>query len=100
MQNHCPQLVSSIITEPLPEHTLTDLWKLQQEDDTVGPLLTAVEDQKYPSSSATQGTSRKFQLLLQQWKQLYVNQGLLFHRYEGIEKWAQLVIPDSLKLEY
>ena len=45
------------------EHTLADLKKIQQEDDTVGPLLKAVEDQQCPPSNV--GKSRKFQPLLQ-----------------------------------
>ena len=47
VHNHCSQVVSPVITEPLPglcEHTLSDLRKLQQEYDTVGPLLKSVED--------------------------------------------------------
>ena len=105
MQNDCPHILSSVTTEPFPElheHSVTDLRKLQQDDDTVGPLLKAVEDQQCPPSNVTQGKSRKFQLLLQQWKQLYLHKGLLFRRYEdyqGKEQWAQLVLPESLKSE-
>ena len=97
--------LSSVTTEPFPdlcEHSVTELWKLQQEDDTVGLLLKAVEDQQRPPSSVSQGKSRKFQLLLQQWNQLYVNGGLLFRRYEdcqGNEQYAQLVLPESLTAE-
>lgn len=93
----------STTLEPFPglcERTLTDLRKIQQEDDTVGPLLKAVEEKQCPPS--TKGKNRKFQLLLQQWKQLYTNNGLLFRRYEdceGKEKWAQLVLPESLQVE-
>ena len=105
IQHGSSHILSLVTTEPFPElckRSVTDLRKLQQEDDTVGPLLKAVEDQQCPPSSATQGKSRKFQLLLQQWKQLYVNEGLLFRCYEdcqGKEQWAQLVLPESLKTE-
>ena len=47
VHNDCPQVVSPVIKEPLPglcEHTISDLRKLQQEDDTIGPLLKSVED--------------------------------------------------------
>ena len=50
----------------------------------------------------TQGKDRKFHLLLQQWNQLYIQQGLLFRHYEdchGEEKWAQLVVPLVLQKE-
>ena len=104
-QNDCPYILSSVTTEPFPDlcqHSFTELRKLQQEDDTVGLLLKAVEDQQRPPSSVSQGKSRKFQLLLQQWNQLYVNGGLLFRRYEdcqGNEQYAQLVLPESLTAE-
>ncbi len=105
MQTDRPHILSSVATEPFPElceHSVTDLRKLQQEDDRVGVLLKAVEDQQCPPSRVIQGKSRKFQLLLQKWQQLYVNEGLLFHRYEdcqGKEQWAQLVLPESLQAE-
>ena len=101
-QNDCPYILSSVTTEPFPdlcERSVTELRKLQLEDDTVGLLLKAVEDQQHPPSSVSQGKSRKFQLLLQQWNQLYVNGGFLFRRYEdcqGNEQYAQLVLPESL----
>ena len=105
VKNNCPHILSSVTTEPFPglyEYSVAELQKLQQEDNTIGLLLKAVEDQQCPPSCMTQGKSRKFHLLLQQWKQLYVNEGLLFHRYEdcqGREQWAQLVLPESLKAE-
>ena len=40
--------------------------------------------------------------MLQQWKQLYIYNGLLFRRYEdanGNEKWTQLVVSKSLQKE-
>ena len=101
-QNDCPYILSSVTTEPFPdlcERSVTELRKLQLEDDTVGLLLKAVEDQQHPPSSVSQGKSRKFQLLLQQWNQFYVNGGLLFRRYEdcqGNEQYIQLVLPESL----
>ena len=104
-QNDCPHILSSITTEPFPdlcERSVTELRKLQQEDDTVGLLLKAVEDQQHPPSSVSQWKSRKFQLLLQEWNQLYVNGGLLFRHYEdcqGNEQYAQLVLPESLTAE-
>ena len=104
-QNDCPHILSSVTAEPFPdlcEHSVTELRKFQQEDDTVGLLLKAVEDQQRPPSSVSQGKSRKFQLVLQQWNQLYVNVGLLFRRYEdcqGNEQYAQLVLPESLTAE-
>ena len=57
-RTYVSHILSLVTTEPFPElceHSFTDLRRLQQEDDTVGLLLTAVKDQKCP---VTQGKSR------------------------------------------
>ena len=85
MQNDDPHNLFSVSTEALSDlcdHSIEELRQLQQNDDTVGPLLKAVEDQQFPTSTVTQGKSRNFHLLLQQWKQLYITDQLLFWRYE------------------
>ena len=82
------------------EYRSDDIRKLQQADDDISLLFQAVEEQQKPSPDTCQGKSRTFQLLLQQWKQLYIRNGLLFCRYEdtnGNEKWSQLVVPQSLQ---
>ena len=64
--------------------------------------MQAVEEKQKPFNDTYQGKSRIFQLLVQQWKQLYIRNGLLFRRYEdanGNEKWTQLVVPKSLQEE-
>ena len=105
MQNEDPHNLFSVSTEALSDlcdHSIEELRQLQQNDDTVGPLLKAVEDQQFPTSTVTQGKSRNFQLLLQQWRQLYIKDRLLFRRYEdchGKQQRAQLVVPESLKTE-
>ena len=86
----------------LTERSISDLQQLQQDDDVVGPILKAVIEKDRPSRTLTQGKDRKFYLLLQQWDQLYIEQGLLFRRYEdchGKEKWAQWVVPLALQKE-
>ena len=89
-------------SDGLTERTTSDLQQLQQADGVVGPILKAVTENKRPSPNMTQGKDRKFHLLLQQWNQLYIRQGVLFRRYEdchGEEKWAQLVVPLVLQKE-
>ena len=64
--------------------------------------MKAVIEKDRPSRTLTQEKDRKFYLLLQQWDQLYIEQGLLFRRYEdchGKEKWAQWVVPLALQKE-
>ena len=48
----------------------------------MGPLLKTVSENQNPSFSMTQEKNKKFQLLLQQWNQLYIREGLLFHHDE------------------
>ena len=89
-------------SDGLTERTTSDLQQLQQADGIVGPILKAVTENKRPSPNMTQGKDRKFHQLLQQWNQLYIQQGLLFRCYEdchGEEKWAQLVVPLVLQKE-
>ena len=89
-------------SDGLTERTTSDLQQLQQGDGVVGPILKVVTENKRPSPNMTQGKDRKFHLLLQQWNQLYIRQGLLFRHYEdchGEEKWAQLVVPLVLQKE-
>ena len=89
-------------SDGLTERTTSDLQQLQQADEVVGPILKAFTENKRLSSNVTQGKDRKFHLLLQQWNQLYIQQGLLFRHYEdchGEEKWAQLVVPLVLQKE-
>ena len=84
------------------ERTLEELRKLQQTDDEIGPVLQALEDKKQFSTIGQQGKSRSYRLLLQQWDQLYTENGLLFRRYEdtmGRKKWAQFVVPQVVRKE-
>ena len=63
MQNDHPHILSSVSTGPFPElheHSVSDLQKLHQEDDTVGLLLKAVKNQQCPPSSVTRGKSRYY----------------------------------------
>ena len=91
-----PPVISSVDSYMLIERTPEELRKLQQTDNEIGPILQALEDNKQLSTVNLQGKSRSYRLLLQQWNQLYVQNGLLFRRYEDIsghKKWAQLVVP-------
>ena len=52
MQDDHPHNLSSVSPEvfsDLCEHATEELRELQQNDDTVGPLLKAVEDKQFPS---------------------------------------------------
>ena len=94
--------VTAYQSSGLAERTIPDLQPLQQDDDLIGPILKAVIEKERPSRKVTQGKDRNFYLLLQQWDQLYIQQGLLFRRYEdchGNEKWAQWVVPLALQKE-
>ena len=86
----------------LAERNPKELQKLQKTDQEIGPMLQAVRDSKQPSTENIQGQSRRYRLLLQQWEQLYVHDGLLFRQCEdnsGKRKWAQLVVPQVLRNE-
>ena len=97
-----PPVISSVNSYMLIERTPEELRKLQQADDEIGPILQALEDNKQLSTVNLQGKSRSYRLLLQQWNQLYVQNGLLFRRFEDIsghKKWAQFIVPQTLRKE-
>ena len=80
------------------ERTQEEQRKLQQTDDEIGPVLQALEDKKQFSTIDQQGKSRSYRLLLQQWDQLYTENGLLFRSTMGRKKWAQFVVPQVVVL--
>ena len=95
-------VISSVESYMLIKRTPEELRKLQQTDDEIGPILQALEDNKQLSTVNLQEKSRSYRLLLQQWNQLYVQNGSLFRRYEDIsghKKWAQLVVPQMVRKE-
>lgn len=95
-------VVSSVDTYVLMERTPEELRNLQLTDSEIGPILQAIENNSRPSIDDIQGKSRSYRLLLQQWDQLYIQDGLLFRRYEdasGHTKWTQLVVPQKAREE-
>jgi len=62
----------------LTERSPTDIWELQLADEVLGPLMSAIEAKQRPDAKTTQGRNRPYALLLQQWDQLYIQDGLLF----------------------
>ena len=76
----------SVTTEQpnwLTERTIPDLCTTTAEGwwDGGSPLEGCFRKSN-PSFSMTQEKNKKFQLLLQQWNQLYIWEGLLFRHYE------------------
>ena len=61
--------LSSQVVERAEHYTLQDICELQQEDDTVGPVLEAMEAAKKPSPDDIAGKRREIGYLLQLWDQ-------------------------------
>ena len=70
-------VVASVTTPLLTDRTVDELIMLQQRDEDIGPILDAVKKKQRPSTNV-QGRSRTYRLLLQQWDQLYAEEGLLY----------------------
>ena len=88
----------TILTECSPE----EFRELQRVDEVLGPLDESIEAKQKPSPNATGGKDRSYTLLLQQWDQLYLQDGLLFPNYQdtsGKHHWAQLVVLKFLQEE-
>ena len=82
-----------ILTGKLP----VELRQAQLGDPTIGLILRSIEKGEQPE---VQGQSREFRLLVQQWEQLEVKDGLLYRRYDkeaDNSVWLQLVAPKCLR---
>ena len=91
--------IGTLVRLHLSFHQLTliqtpeELCKLQQVGDKIGPILaTSFRRQQATFNS---GKNRSYRLLLQQWNQLYMQNSLLFQRYEDISGHKKL---NGLKL--
>ena len=72
----------------------------QREDPIISPVLAAKEVNKRPDPDTTATWSKDGRILLQQWEQLEIQDGLLwrrFHHPEGNRSHLQLVVPTSLR---
>ena len=86
----------------LTERSPTEIRELQLADEVLGPLMLAIEAKQKPDANTTRGRSRPYALLLQQWDQLYIQDGLLFRNYQdtsGSNQWPQLLVPKALQEE-
>ena len=54
-------------------------------------MLQAVRDSTRPSMDNLQGQSRRYRSFLQQWEQLYVRDGLLYHQSEDNDGKREMV---------
>ena len=96
-------LIAALATQPvLTERSSMEIRELQLADEALGPLMTAMEAEQRPDASTTCGKSRSYSLLLQQWDQLYMQDGVLFRNYQntsGNTQWSQLVVPKACQDE-
>lgn len=88
----------------LTKHSPVEIQELQLQstDEVLSPLMKAMEARQRPDIGTTCGKDRSYTLLLQQWDQLYIKDGLLFHNYQdtsGNTQWSQLVVLKVLQEE-
>ena len=61
------------------EYSPLDLHRAQAGDYNIGKLLQAKQDTRKPSVENSTGESLEYHRLLQQWDQLLIQDGLLWH---------------------
>jgi hypothetical protein len=75
-------------------------YRAQREDPIISPILAAKEANKRPHPDTTATWSRDSRILLQQWEQLEIHNGLLWRRFyhpDGSHSHLQLIVPKSLR---
>ena len=79
-----------------------DIRKLQREDDTLGPVIQAIQSGERPNTNKTKELSRETRRLFQLWDQLQLRDNILHRQYEKTDKSSivlQLLVPNSKKEE-
>ena len=96
-------VMATLTAQPvLTERSPKEIRALQLTDTVLGPLMEAMEANQKPEAATTRGKDRSYTLLLQQWDQLIMQEGLLFRNYQdasGNTQWSQLVVPKALQEE-
>ena len=74
----------------------------QRKDPAIAPILAAKQKGILPDPNTVASWGREGQILMHQWEQLEVHDGVLwrrFHHSEGTHSHLQLVVPASLRRE-
>ena len=77
-----------------------EIRNLQLQDNTIGPVLRAKEQQNRPGSDIISAYCTQTRKLFQLWDQLQVSKGILFRIFhDSTTNTSQLVVPTSLHSE-
>ena len=74
-----------------------EVRKLQEEDPTIGPILSALVRDDKPSPDYAKGQSPEFRKLVQIWDQLCLKDGLLWRRYDHPQTAAHHLAPTVVR---
>ncbi|XP_065902263.1 uncharacterized protein [Dysidea avara] len=78
------------------------LRSMQLDDDCIGQILRAKEQEQQPSTNFAKSQPISFRRLLQQWDQLIIHDGVLyrlFHHHSKEQISLQLIVPTVLREE-
>ena len=96
-----PHIVNSV-TNSVMGYSRDELQQAQAEDKVIGKLLQAKQADYRPSVAYSTGETLEYRRLLQQWDQLLIQDGLLWHIFaqpqEG-SSWRQLVVPQKFRAD-
>ena len=96
-----PHIVNSV-TNSVMEYSHDELQQAQAEDKMMGKLLQAKQTNCRLSVAHFTGETFEYRCLLQQWNQLLIQNGFLWHIFaqpqEG-SSWRQLVVPQKFHVD-
>ena len=79
-----------------------ELQQAQADDQVIGKLLQAKQANCRPSVAHSTGETLEYRHLLQQWDQLLIQDGLLWHIFAQPQErssWKQLVVPQKFRTD-
>jgi len=105
--SRAPDLAARVHTsgpvQKLTDISLDDMRAAQVADDSLQPVMKALEDCAQPPHSDLRQYLEEARILLSQWESLFLQDGLLyrkFHRPDGSVEFLQIVLPLKLRRPY
>ena len=101
----CPDASSpavNAVTTSVMGYSHVELQQAQADDQVIGKLLQAKQANCRPSVTHSTGETLEYRRLLQQWDQLLIQDGLLWHIFAQPQErssWKQLVVPQKFRTD-
>ena len=94
-------IAAALSVDKLAEEPVNEVYTSQRMDHVIRPILQAKQTSVKPKYEELKGEGREVHILLQQWDQLLLHNGLLYRRFEKADGMShlQLIVPKSMQEE-